>query len=97
LERLALIARLRPDAYERAEELVSEIPSVGDGEPLIGGSIFLSQSEVVFMLTGEDVELRARNWFDDPVLSAAIGSWLPLFDGPLHAAREVASWDRGPA
>jgi hypothetical protein len=95
LERLALIARLKPDGYERAEELASDVRSEGVAPAPIGGSVFLSQREVVFMIEGDDAELRARNWFDDPVLSAAIGSWLPLFDGPLHVAREVASWDLG--
>jgi hypothetical protein len=56
-------------------------------------SIFLSPSEVVFILEGEDVELHAREWFDDPVRSTAISSWLALIDGPLHSAREVAVWD----
>jgi hypothetical protein len=45
------------------------------------------------MIEGEDVELQTRQWFDDPVLSAAFSSWLPLFEGPLHAAREVGTWD----
>ncbi|HEV2924515.1 MAG TPA: hypothetical protein VGW98_10805 [Solirubrobacteraceae bacterium] len=45
------------------------------------------------MIEGEDVELHTREWFDDPVLSATFSSWLSLFEGPLHAAREVAAWE----
>ncbi|HWW90558.1 MAG TPA: hypothetical protein VNY35_07250 [Solirubrobacteraceae bacterium] len=45
------------------------------------------------MIEGDDVDLQTRQWFDDPVLSAAFGSWLTLFEGPLHAAREVATWE----
>jgi hypothetical protein len=88
-----LTARLKPDSYERAEELASEAGDVDAGRSLLRGSTFLSPSEVVFVIEGEDVDLQTRQWFDDPVLSAAFSSWLPLFDGPLHAAREVATWD----
>jgi hypothetical protein len=92
VERLVLTARLRPDAYERAEELASDLGPEGTDGGALRGSIFLSPSEVVFMIEGDQVDLQTRQWFDDPVLSAAFGSWLPLFDGPLHAAREVAAW-----
>src|ERR1700686_5907526 len=93
LERLVLIARLRPDVHERAEELASIEPESGWDRALVRGSTFLSAREVVFLIEGDDVDLRTRQWFDDPVLSAAFSSWLPLFEGPLHAAREVATWE----
>jgi hypothetical protein len=92
-ERLVLTARLRPGAYERAEELASDAGPAGAGRALLRGSIFLSPSEVVFMIEGDDVDLQTRQWFDDPVLSSAFTSWLSLFEGPLHSAREVATWD----
>jgi hypothetical protein len=94
LERLALVARLKPEAYQRAQELASADPPAAQlGDTPLRGSIFLSSNEVVFMIEGDDVELHTREWFDDPVLSTAISSWLPLFDGPLHAAREFAVWN----
>jgi hypothetical protein len=91
MERLVLTARLKPGVQERAEELASS--DLADaGSTLLRGSTFLSTSEVVFVIEGDDVDLHTRQWFDDPVLSAAFSSWLPLFEGPLHAAREVATW-----
>jgi hypothetical protein len=93
LERLVLIARLRPDVHERAEELASVEPETDVDPALLRGSIFLSAREVVFLIEGDDVDLHTRQWFDDPVLSATFSSWLPLFEGPLHAAREVATWE----
>ena len=90
MERLLLVARLKPDALGRAEELASERNDRGRFAAL-RYTIFMSPNEVVFLIEGEDVDLRTREWFDDPVLSAALGSWLPLFDGPLHTAREVAA------
>ena len=88
-ERLLLVARLKADAYERARELAAAEPAGDFGEARIRRSIFLSPSEVIFVIEGDDVGAQAREWFDDPVRSAALSSWLPLFDGPLHVAREV--------
>jgi hypothetical protein len=97
VERIVLIARLKPDAYERAEQLASVEQPAGVGQARLRGSNFLSAGEVVFIIEGEDAELHTREWFDDPVLSTAFASWLPLFDRPLHVAREVATWGRDSA
>ena len=93
MERLVLTARLKPGVYERAQELASAEPVGGMGQALLRGSTFLSPSEVVLIIEGDDVELHTRQWFDDPVLSTPFSSWLPLFEGPLHAVREVATWE----
>lgn len=90
--RLVLTARLKPDAYERAKEFASAEPASGSVPTLLRGSIFLSSSEAVFLIEGDDVDLHTAKWFDDPVLSTAVSPWLPLFEGPLHAAREVGRW-----
>ena len=92
MERLVLIARLKPGAYDRAQDLASTEQPTGAGQAGLRGTNFLSAEEVVFVIEGEDAELHAREWFDDPVLSTAFASWLPLFEGPLHAAREVGTW-----
>jgi hypothetical protein len=94
MERVALIASLRPGTYEKAEELASDPPT----EPITGierWSIFLSPTEVAFVFEGEDVEERTREWFDDPVRSPAISPWLAIFDSPLHVAREAHAWEQG--
>lgn len=94
MERIALIASLRPGTYEKAEELASDTPT----EPVTGierWSIFLSPTEVTFVFEGEDVEERTREWFDDPVRSPAISPWLAIFDSPLHVAREASAWEQG--
>ena len=90
VERFALVARLKPDAHDRAEELASADAPPDAAPAGVRTSVFLSPQEVVFLVEGEDVGRRVTDWFNDPALSTSISPWLPLFDGPLHSAREVA-------
>jgi hypothetical protein len=92
MERIALVASLRPDAHERAVALAGDLPDA----PGIGRqSVFLSPTEVIFVLEGEDPETQVREWLDDPVQSTAIEPWLALFDGPLHRAPEIGFRESG--
>ena len=96
MERLALIASLKPGVQERAQQLASAGSAGELQDPEIHRqSIFLSPDELVFVVEGEDLERHLREWFDDPVRSTAISSWLALLDGPLHVAREAAVWTAG--
>jgi hypothetical protein len=94
MERLVLVARLKPGSRERARELVAEYSL---NEDLRGAferqGIFLSETEVVFFLEGPDANETVRGILNDP-RSTEIGHWLPLFDGPLHGAREEYFWER---
>lgn len=56
--------------------------------------IFLAEGEVVFLFEGEGADDTVAAIMNDPVRSTAIGSWLPLFDGPLHSAREAYFWEK---
>ena len=88
-----MVARLKPTAQERASELAMREPSGAPGLSHI--SVFLSGDEVVFLLEGESPDESFRMWLDDPVDSTLLEPWLPLFDGPLHRAPEIAAWDLG--
>ena len=91
MDRVVLVARLRPDARERAGELAQE-PAV---EPAFDrAAIFMSESEIIFFLEGRDADQSVNAILNDPVSSTAISPWLPLFDGPLHSAPEVYFWER---
>jgi hypothetical protein len=83
--RVVLVATLKPEARDRALELLAanEPPRVVDRM-----GVFLSDREVVFFLEGPDVETVLREHINDPVRSSMLSSWLPLFDGPLHKAYE---------
>jgi hypothetical protein len=90
---VVLLARLKDGARHRAEELVTDAARADAPEEAFErGTIFLSDSDVVFLFEGADADETVRSILDDPVTSNVITPWLPLFDGPLHRAREARSW-----
>jgi hypothetical protein len=95
MDKVVLVARLRDGARGRAEQLLTEEARAEAPEDAFErGAIFLSDSEVVFVLEGVDAAQVCRAILNDPVRSTVIEPWLPLFDGPLHQAREAHSWVR---
>ena len=91
MESIALVARLKPGTAERARELAVVEPAETPGIRRI--SVFVSPGEAVFLLEGESPEESFRTFLDDPVDSTMLAPWLPLFEGPLHRAPELAHWD----
>ena len=97
MDRFVLAARLKPGGHERAQELLAEHTALSTGEleqAIDRHIIFLSETEVFFFFEGEGADKSVRALFNDPVRSALIGHWLPLFDGPLHRAEEAYLWER---
>ena len=92
MERVLLIARLEPDARERALELVDA--QKGEDPVTDRQGVFLSDSDVVFFFEGPDAEEAVREILNDPVRSTAVSPWLPLFSGPLHRAYEARFFER---
>jgi hypothetical protein len=89
--RVVLTARLLEGARERALELSASVADPG-AVGIDRLSVYLSESEVIFVIEGSDGEGFWRRTLDDPVRAAELGAWLPLFDGPLHRAAEVYHW-----
>ena len=87
-----LTARLKEGARERALELVGSIPTPLETDGFERLSVYLSESEVVFLTEAPEAELLVREILDDPVRATDISPWLPLFDGPLHRTEEVYHW-----
>jgi hypothetical protein len=89
-----MIARLKPDARDRARELIAkvdeELSTAFDRR-----AIFLAEGEVILFFEGPDAAAAVRRILNDPARSTVIGPWLLLFDGPLHAAPEAYYWERG--
>lgn len=97
MDRFVLVARLKPDGRQRAEELLAEHSAFGDAQLEAAfdlHAIFLSETEVVFLFEGESAHGSVRALFNDPVQSTLVGHWLPLCDGPLHQAAQAYLWER---
>jgi hypothetical protein len=100
MERVAIIARLKPGAEPRAAELISAGPPFDpEGSGFERQSVYLSASEVMFVFEAHEVEWLVDALIDEPfhwMLDEAIDKWRPLVDGPPRIAREVFSWERSP-
>jgi len=93
VDRVIVLGRLKAGVRERAEQLIAdEAAADGHDDQFDRVTIFLSDTEVVFLLEGANADESFRALLDDPVRSTRISPWLPLFDGPLHAVREAYSW-----
>ena len=98
MERLAIIARLKPDTGTRAAELLATGPPF---DPQMEGferhSIYLSATEVIFVFEGHEVESLVDALIENPfklMVSDAFDDWRPLIDGPPRLAREKFVWQR---
>ena len=97
MERLVLTASLKQGTRERALELATAMPTPPRTSGFERLSVYLSESEVVFLIEAPDVDLLVREDLNDPVRGTEISPWLPLFDGPLHRAAEVYHWSSAAA
>jgi hypothetical protein len=91
-----LIAALKPGAREQALDLLQRAAEASEWERVTQRQgIFLSDREAVFFFEGRDAGASVRELVNDPVRSTMLSPWLPLFDGPLHLAREAYFLDHG--
>jgi hypothetical protein len=97
MERLALIARLKPGTQPRAEALIAQGPPFDlQGSGFVRHSVFLSATEVVFVFEAHEVEWLVSALVDDPfrwMLTEALDDWRSLIEGKPRIAREQFSWE----
>jgi hypothetical protein len=100
LERLALIARLKPGTEVRAEELIATGPPFDPTESgFARHSVYLSASEVVFVFEAHEIEWLVDALVENPfqwMVEEAFDNWRPLIEGQPRIAREKFFWERGP-
>jgi hypothetical protein len=98
VERVAIVARLKPGARERALELLAAGPPFDVAESgLASHAVFVSAREVVFVFAGEDVSTVVGDLVDDPfrrTVIDALADWRAIVEGPPRIAREAFSWER---
>jgi hypothetical protein len=98
MQRLMIVAHLRPESAEKAEALIALGPPF---DPQTLGferhGVFLSGTDVVFLFEGANVERRVDAIVNDPALSTALAPWANLIEWPPRIAHERYTWTRQPA
>ena len=94
MQRIAVIARLRPGAAARAEELIAQGPPFDPDE--LGfdrHAVFLTNEEAVFVFEGGEIQptLSKASRLLEP---SAFAAWEPLIEGLPRVAREAFFWKR---
>jgi hypothetical protein len=96
MERVAIVARLKPGATGRARELVAAGPPFDLANSGIERhSVFVSAREVVFVFEGHQVEWIVDELIDGPFhyeLQRAFRNWRAIVDGPPRIARQLFGW-----
>ena len=92
MQRVAVVATLRPGTSEQAAKLVALGPPF---DPLERGlerhMVFLAADTAVFVFEGGDPHALLAA-FTDPGAQSALGAWESLVDGTPRIAREAYSW-----
>lgn len=94
MQRIAVIAKLRPGASEQAARLIELGPPFDPREHAVERhSVFLAAEAVVFVFEGGQANtlLAALGGADE---QSALGAWEPLLDGTPLIAREAYDWIR---
>jgi hypothetical protein len=95
VQRLAVIARLKPDTSAQAAALLAGGPPF---DPAAAGlerhTVYLSHAEAVFVFEGPEVEWVVDAIIDDPFRPSAFGAWQDLLDGPPRLAHPEYAWER---
>ncbi|MBD0291364.1 MAG: hypothetical protein ICV74_08925 [Thermoleophilia bacterium] len=100
MERVAVVAKLKPNCADRARELVEEGPPFDPiALELERHSVFLSEEQAVFVFEGPRVNTLFRMVAEAGTAAGAFARWERILDGIPRLTREVWSWerDRAPA
>jgi hypothetical protein len=97
MERVAIVARLKPGAAEQARKLVANGPPFDlRGSGIDRHSVFVSAGEVVFVFEGHQIEWAVDELIDGPFhyeLQRTFESWREIVDGAPRIARQQFAWE----
>ena len=96
MQRIAVIAQLKPESEKRATELIEAGPPF-DPEQLgfDRHTVFMSGNQVVFVFEGGRLDHLLHGIVRDPDNLKVFGAWEPIIDGFPTVAREAYTWQRG--
>lgn len=94
MQRLAVIARLRPGASEQAAKLIEAGPPFDPGQHGVERHfVFLASDAAVFVFEGGQPNTLLAS-LGGTVEQSVLGAWEPLLDGTPLIAREAYHWVR---
>jgi hypothetical protein len=96
VQRLAVIAKLKPGAEARAAELVDEGPPFNPKDTgFERHTVFLSGDHAVFVFEGGRPDQLLQQVIRSPGTAGAFRNWEPLVEGMPRVARQAFFWERG--
>jgi hypothetical protein len=96
MERVAVVAKLRPGSREQAKQILAEGAPYELAEAgFRRHSVFLAEEAAVFVFEGSGIETLVRDLVDDPARAAAFSAWGPLLEETPTLAREEFYWEPG--
>jgi hypothetical protein len=96
MQRIAVIAHLKPESERRATELIEAGPPFDPEE--LGfdrHTVYLSGNQVVFVFEGGRLDHLLHGVVRDPDNLRVFGAWEPIIEGFPVVAREAYTWQRG--
>lgn len=95
MQRLALVAKLREGAGDRARELVRKGPPFDPGDRgLDRHAVYLTPELVTFIFECDAAETAVEDLIGERIQSETFAAWTPLLDGPPQLAVEGYYWRR---
>jgi hypothetical protein len=95
VQRLAVIAKLKPESEARAEELIEKGPPFSPREAgFERHSVYMTGDHVVFVFEGGKLNELLSKVIRSPSSAGAFGDWERVIEGVPRVAREVYSWQR---
>jgi hypothetical protein len=95
VQRIAVIAKLKPNSEGRATQLLESGPPFDpDGLGFERHSVYLTADQVVFVFEGGRLDHLLQAVVRDRTNVGAFKAWEPLIEGFPAVAREAYSWQR---
>jgi len=96
MNRITLVARLKPGAQEQANGLLEQGPPFNPAErSLARHAVYLSAGEVVFVFEATRSSGSSNEIVNEPfgAVAEAVGTWRELVEDPPRIARPVYTWE----
>jgi hypothetical protein len=93
VQRLAVIAKLKPGSEDRAAELIEQGPPFSPKEAgFQRHAVYLTSDQVVFVFEGGKLNDLLSKVIRNPSSAGSFGDWERIIEGMPRVAHEVYSW-----